>query len=330
MQPIVLPANQPPARFYRGGAQIREFRRGNAAAGDFVPEDWVASTTTLFGEETLGLTKLPDGRYLRDAIAEDPIAWLGADHIDRFGTDTKLLVKLLDAGQRLPVHAHPNTAFASQHLGVAHGKAEAWYALAAGTVYAGLKEPIAREELLHFISEQRDAELLALLHEIQLRPGDTFFVPPGTLHAIGEGNFVVEVQEPEDLSILLEWSSFAIDGAQDGHLGLGFDCAVEAICCEGFTSAEVNNLVTRQRSGLSILTPAADEFFRLGSLPISSEPTRLPASFAVMVCTDGTVQIRSEMTDTTIQSGDTLVVAHAVGDIELSGVGTVVNLRPPR
>ncbi|HEY4153653.1 MAG TPA: carbohydrate kinase, partial [Pseudolysinimonas sp.] len=112
LAPLLLTANQPADRFYRGGPRIAAFRgeRGGAASGDRVPEDWVASVTTQAGEASIGLTTLPatsagPGRSLRSAIAADPLGWLGPAHVETFGTDPLLLVKLLDPGQRLPVHA---------------------------------------------------------------------------------------------------------------------------------------------------------------------------------------------------------------------------------
>jgi mannose-6-phosphate isomerase len=60
---------------------------------------------------------------LKAAIEKQPQAWLELTHVERFGVDTRLLVKLLDAGQRLPVHAHPYFSFAVEQLGRAHGKA---------------------------------------------------------------------------------------------------------------------------------------------------------------------------------------------------------------
>lgn len=330
MQPIILPANQPPERFYRGGEAIKQFRRGHAAEGDFVPEDWVASTTSLFGEDRLGLTSLPDGTLLRDEIFRNPVHWLGPNHVEHFGIDPKILVKLLDAGERLPVHAHPDIAFASDHLGLAHGKAEAWFALAAGTVHVGLREDISRKALLSLISEQRSTELLMLLHEVILRPGDTVFVPPGTLHAIGQGNFVVEVQEPEDLSILAEWRSFAIDGREHGHLGLGFDVAVDAIDRYALAKGDVLSLVTRAGSGPSVLSSLADEYFRVANVTVGHRPITLPATFGVLVVTRGHVDLSSRGGSLSLQSGDTVLVGHSCGDLTLDGQGSVVAVLPPQ
>lgn len=124
LRPVRLPANQP-ERFYRGGAAIAALR-GEYEAREFGPEDWVASCTTLHGRSDLGLTVLPDGRSLRDAVAGHPDNWLGAAHVARFGADSALLVKLLDAGQRLPVHCHPSDEFAAAHFGSRFGKTEAW------------------------------------------------------------------------------------------------------------------------------------------------------------------------------------------------------------
>ena len=90
-QPVNLPANQP-KQFYRGGEAIAALRGGTS--GDFGPEDWVASTTTLYGRSDAGLTTLPNGVLLRDAVEADPLGWLGADPAAKFGAaDRELLAQ---------------------------------------------------------------------------------------------------------------------------------------------------------------------------------------------------------------------------------------------
>ena len=96
----------PIRRFYRGGPAIAELR-GIDVGGDHSPEEWVGSATTLFGEDERGLSRLPDGALSATPLTADPEAWLGADHAARFGASPALLVKLLDAGERLPVHVPP-------------------------------------------------------------------------------------------------------------------------------------------------------------------------------------------------------------------------------
>lgn len=332
MDPVILPANQPPDRFYRGGTAISAFR-GAAAAGDRVPEDWVASTTTVAGHAHLGLSSLPDGRLLRDAIAQDPAEWLGGDHVSRYGADSKLLVKLLDAGERLPVHAHPAAEFAQRHLGRAHGKAEAWFILTGGEVYLGLKRDVTVGELGALVDGQDVERLLSMLHRRDVAAGDTVYVPPGTLHAIGAATFLVEVQEPEDLSILLEWRDFAIDGRLEGHLGLGFDTALGAVDVRGRSAEDISRLIMSAPMGQAILPPESEPYFRASRYCSSSGSAMavdLEQGFCVLVVTEGALEIRSESVWTAMLArGSTVVVPHAAGRLSVVGSGELIVLRPP-
>jgi mannose-6-phosphate isomerase len=325
MDVILLPSNRPPERFYRGGRKITDFR-GEPPAGDREPEDWVASTTALAGEESLGVTVLPDGRPMPDAIKEQPEAWLGRAHLDRFGVDTRLLVKLLDAGQRLPVHAHPHVSFASRHLGRAHGKAEAWYIIEGGEVYLGLKQEVSADRLKSLVLNQDVDELLGLLHRVEVRPGDVVYVPPGVLHAIGAGVFIVEVQEPEDLSILLEWRDFELDGEHDGHLGLGFDLALEAVERRSRSDDETRELVKSAGFGPSVLPAAADPYFVLQRAAVDGDAD-LDPGFTVLVMLTGGADLQN---GPRLEAGDTAVAPNAFGRLVLRGRGEVLACRPPR
>lgn len=324
MNVIVLPSNRPPERFYRGGHKITAFR-GEPPAGEREPEDWVASTTTLAGEEFLGVTVLPDGRSLTAAIEKEPEAWLGRAHLDCFGADTRLLVKLLDAGQRLPVHAHPHASFADRHLGRAHGKAEAWYIIEGGEVYLGLRQDVTVEALKSLVTGQDVDTLLGMLHRVEVHPGDIVYVPPGVLHAIGAGVFLVELQEPEDLSILLEWRDFELDGARHGHLGLGFDLALEAVERRGRTPEEIRELVTAARYGPSVLPAAADPYFVLERVALDGEADLEPG-FAVLVILSGAGELQN---GPRLAAGSTAVVPNAWGRLVLSGRGDILACRPP-
>jgi mannose-6-phosphate isomerase len=324
VQPIPLPANQPLARFYRGGERIAAFR-GDPPAEPNTPEDWVGSTTCVRGTPPIGMTRLPSGELLSDAISADPISWLGERHLDRYGIDTMLLVKLLDAGQRLPVHAHPDGEFAAQHVSASHGKAEAWYLLTGGVVHLGLVRDVAVDELRDLVDRQDSPALLALMHEITVAAGDTVYVPPGVLHAIGEGVLLAEVQEPEDLSILLEWTGFDLDGARDGHLGLGFDLALTAVEHRGRSVSEVENLVVRSAPVGSTLPEAADQFFRLDRVATRRD---FAAGFSLVIAVHGAARITlATGSGREYPAGSTVLVPHAAGPYRIDGSALVA--RPP-
>ena len=175
--PLVVGTNRPAARFYAGGPQIDAFR-SLPGGQDHTPEDWVASMTPVRGQAPAGLTTLPDGILLLEAIRNSPVEWLGAEHVARWGADSMILVKLLDAGERLPVHAHPDDAFAATMLASAHGKAEAWFILEPGVVYLGLREDIDRAELAQLVRHQDTSKLLGLLNEVPVAKNDAVVVPP--------------------------------------------------------------------------------------------------------------------------------------------------------
>jgi ADP-dependent phosphofructokinase/glucokinase len=328
--PIHLRANQPPDRFYAGGPRINAFRHLDPVPDGVVlhtPEDWVGSTTTVFGSPDVGLTTLPDGRVLRDAVEADPEAWLGKTHVDRYGTDT-ILVKLLDAGERLPVHIHPDVPFAKTHLGLGHGKTEGWIALADAEAHIAFSRDVSAQELRSWVETQDVDALLGAMHKIPVRKGDAVYLPAGLPHAIGEGNFVVELQEPSDLSILLEWSGYPIDGTVDGHLGLGFDVALEAVDRRGRTREEVLAQIAAPAPDGNLF-PQGGEFFRAHRF---GHGDGWEAGFAVVVVTSGTGTLSTaEGGATEVAAGDTLLVPHAAGDVQVVGTGdlAVVVARPP-
>lgn len=329
MDVIVLDSNRPPDRFYRGGRRITEFR-GEPAAGPREPEDWIASVTSVAGAAPVGLTTLPDGRLLVDAIRSDPLAWLGADHVAKWGDDPMLLVKLLDAGQRLPVHAHPDDAFAVRHLGVAHGKAEAWYILRGGEVHLGLERDTDGAELTAMLTRSDTSRLLDRLHRVPVASGDVVYVPPGVLHAIGEGVLLLELQQPSDLSILLEWAGFDIDGPRLGHLGLGYPLALQAVETHGRTTEALRRLVRPAGFGASVLPAEADPFFRLERISVD-EQHLLEPGFAVLVVPDGVVGVETAAADRLeLARGATAVAPHAAGALRVSGRGELLVCRPPR
>ena len=298
VEPIRLGPN-PIHRFYRGGAAIARFR-GVPLDDDHAPEDWVGSTTAVFGEDTLGLSVLGDGSLLRDAVAADPEAFLGPEHVARYGADTMLLVKLLDAGERLPVHYHPADGFARRH-GFAHGKTEAWLiveATAGARVWLGFREDVAVEALQGWLDD-RD-RLLHALNEVPVSPGDLIFVPAGVPHAIGEGILMVELQQPSDLSVLLEWSDFGLDGSE----ALAIDPALESVELAAFRAAE-----------------PSDRFFRVQRVG----PGTLEPGFSILVVLEG----RGWIGALELGRGDTVLLPFAAGAVELAGAIEAVRCLPP-
>ena len=328
--PAKLPSNQFD-HFYRGGDRIGALRHG--PGGPMRPEEWIGSVTTRFGAAEQGLSKLPDGTYLKDAIATDPIAWLGQEHYSHFGLSIEILVKLLDPDQRLPVHFHPNKAFAKQHLGLDHGKTEAWIILEAPVgagVGLGFKEKQNKDDLLKLVRDQDSQALLNSLRRTEVTEGDAILVPAGVAHAIDSGIFVLELQEPTDLSALLEWEGFAVDGNKDGHLGLGFENVTDALKLDPLSDVEFDSLVMHNSFAggklRSVLPVKSDGYFRAHLAPQVGE---FDAGFAIALVLKGAGEISfANAAPLSISQGDAIVIPHAAGTYAISGANVIV-CRPP-
>jgi mannose-6-phosphate isomerase len=331
MQPVRLQANTPRS-FYRGAGRIHGFRGLPVPDDPYFPEDWVGSTTTRYGRSD-GLASVPGGT-LAEVIAGSPEEWLGPAHVARFGADPAILVKLLDAGERLPLHVHPDRRFALAHLGSPYGKTEAWVIVDAGPdayVHLGFTRPVELDELAGWVRDQRVPEMLAATNRIPVQPGDAVLVPAGLPHAIGPGIFLVEAQEPTDLSVLLERDGFDVP-ASAAYLGLSRD---DALACVDRSGWGASRLAELRRGGgpvrpgaVRLLPPEADGFFaaeRLRPDPVSG----LDPGFSVVIVLNGRGVLRYRDAPLPVGKGDTLVVPYAAGPGELRGDVEAVRCRPP-
>ncbi len=338
MQPLKLAANMPRS-FYRGAGRIDRLRGTHPSADPYHPEDWIGSVTARGGAAPGGLTTLPGGELLAAAVAEEPERWLGPAHVARYGADPAILVKLLDAGERLPLHVHPGRAFAAAHLASPYGKTEAWVVVEAAPdagVHLGFSREVTGEELAGWVAGQRVADMLAATNRVPVRAGDTVVCPAGVPHAIGRDILLVELQEPTDLSVLLEWDGYAIEGTADGHLGLGFDQALTCVDRRAWDAARIEDLRRARRGGRGVrpgvdrLFPErADAFFaaeRLRPDPVSV----LDPGFSIVVVLTGAGTIEAEYGDpASVRAGDTLLVPYAAGRCVLRGDATAIRCRPP-
>jgi mannose-6-phosphate isomerase len=359
LRPWRLPSNRV-YRFYRGGLLLDRFRRAADPADGDHPEDWVGSATRAWApsgasptDEGLAEAEIDGGRHrIADLLAADPAAVAGAELVAAAGGPTLgVLVKLLDAAIRLPVHAHPTRGFARQRLGSFFGKAEAW--LITGTrdagdpdgpgVWVGFRRDVGPDELIGWIESGDSEAILGAMHRRSVHPGETWFIPPGVPHAIGAGVFIVEIQEPSDFSIVAETRDFPIDAA-DAHLGLGWPVMVEAFDLEGHDDAWVAGLRHDGRrpavEGLGWrrepLTDApADPFFRADRLTVDdrARPELGAPSFLVGIVHSGAGSFRAGSGSRAVEAGDTFAVpAAAMPELELEPVGGRLELtvcRPP-
>lgn len=200
---------------YQLSPLVGEFR-SNAPIG----EAWLLSDHPHHVSQLIAVEEGTLHDYLKDTAGTD----LGAYQATRF----PLLVKLLDAKQNLSIQVHPNDQQAKQWSPSDGGKTEAWIVLSAepdAAIYLGLKPGI---DLATFARELATGNAPLCLKRFTPKPGETYFVPAGTVHALGQGVIVLEVQQTSDATFrLYDWGRIGADGKPRAlHLEAGLACTL--------------------------------------------------------------------------------------------------------
>lgn len=186
-----------------GGNKLKkEFHKETAL--DRVAESWELAAhkdgTSGFVGEEFTLSDLFEKR--RDLIGTN------ADSFERF----PMIIKLIDAKDNLSVQVHPSDEYALANEN-SYGKTEMWYVVEAeegAGLYVGFKRDVTEEEFRRLIAENR---LQEVLNFIPVKPGEWFFIEAGTVHAIGKGVLIAEVQQNSNLTYrLYDYGRVGADG----------------------------------------------------------------------------------------------------------------------
>jgi mannose-6-phosphate isomerase len=203
-------------------------------------------------------------------------------------------------------------------------------AVADATVHIGFADAVPADTVAGWVARQDSAAMLGALNPVTVRPGDTVFVPAGVPHAIGAGVFIVELQQPTDLSVTLEWQGF-LDAEAGGHLGAGFGTALGCVDRSGWGGDRLGTLVRHQDDTGA---PVRDLFGADAACFFRAERVRggaeLAASYGVLVALSGSGVLHTEHAgDLPVAHGETLVVPYAAGATTVSGDLVAVRCLPP-
>lgn len=232
-------------RTYQGGQRL-DALHGLVPGDGQHPEEWVLSTVEARnpGRPPEGLSRLSDGTTLKVRLEQAPAFYLGHRHSQRYGAQPGVLLKLIDANERLTVQVHPDRPTAQRLFHSPYGKTECWYILddtpvdgEAPCVYLGFRPGITREHWRQLFDSQDTRGMLAALHKIPVRRGETILIPGGVPHAISAHCFLAEIQEPTDYTIRVERTTPAGLEVCDEqcHQGLGFDAMFDCFHYEGLS-----------------------------------------------------------------------------------------------
>lgn len=195
-------------RYIWGGRRLETFLNKELGPGNDYAESW--EICDRGSDQSIVESGPLAGTALDQLVTERGAELLGRHHPQpRF----PLLLKFLDATRTLSVQVHPDDARAAQLDPPDLGKTEAWVVLAAepgSRIYAGLKPRVDRQGLAKAI---RQGTCQDRLHCFQPKPGDCVFLPAGTVHGLGQGLLVAEIQQSSDTTYrLFDWNRVGPDG----------------------------------------------------------------------------------------------------------------------
>ncbi len=281
-------------RTYLGGKMISALHGEDGEDGQF-PEEWLMSTVAArnAGREHIveGITKIADTPLtLLDLIRKCPEQMLGASHVETHGNSLGVLVKLLDAAERLTIQCHPTREMAEKLFRSPFGKTECWHIIGEREVngekpciYIGFKKGVTDKEWKRCFHEQDIPAMLNCLHRIEVKTGDTFIVRGGVPHCIGAGCFLVEIQEPTDYTIRTERVTPAGLEVADPmlHQGLGFKKMFRCFDYKGANLEKTLNMYrvqpkVRQEEGYTlshVIYPEVTDMFALDLYEVTGKVT---------------------------------------------------------
>lgn len=253
--PVKFTHNRPRC-LYKGGRHIDEFFGTNEIYDIYRPEEWIGSiieSTTNISEIREGLSHIIIGDkkvLFEDYISKNPARILGEKHFRKFGNNPAILIKLIDSAVRLLIQVHPDNAYAEIHLNSQFGKTEAWYVLDTDKeidkpyLLLGFKPETNKKKWYKAFNEQNIKILLNSLHKIPAKKGDVFLIEGGMPHAIGEGCFILEIQEPTDFTMRVEkftpWGTKVPEELM--HQGTGFENMMD---CFDYTTYTQEDLIRK-------------------------------------------------------------------------------------
>ncbi|MCK8825376.1 class I mannose-6-phosphate isomerase [Fuchsiella alkaliacetigena] len=229
-----------------------------------------------------------------------------------------LLIKFLDAKDRLSVQVHPDDEYAAKYEGGELGKTELWYIIEAqegAKLICGLDSEVTKEE---FKTAVEQGSLEEYLIELEVEAGDVVFIPAGTVHSIKEGILVAEIQQNSDLTYRIhDWERVDNDGqARELHL----ESALEAINFGQNWAGKVEGLTIEGEGFVRNILVACSSFI-VESIELEDIycGSTLETSFEVLLLLEGRGEIAYSLGKVEIEAGETVLLPAQMGDYQLRG-----------
>ncbi|MBE0391105.1 type I phosphomannose isomerase catalytic subunit [Flavobacterium sp. PL002] len=300
-----------------GGEKLKTML-GKPIISSITGESWELSTVK--GDVSVVANGSLKGKSLMAVIAEMPKEVLGTEVHARYGDQFPLLFKYLDARQDLSIQVHPNDELARKRHN-SFGKTEMWYVMQADSdakIIVGFKDDSNPAE---YLSHLKDKGLLSILDAITVSEGDVFFLETGTVHAIGAGLLIAEIQQTSDITYRIY--DFDRVDAQGNTRELHVDLALEAI---NYNKVDTRKEYLEEENQANPIVNCP--YFTTNFIPLSKETTitKTGNSFTVYMCVSGEFELEYAMTIYKYKKGDTVLIPAAMDYYVLSGKASILEI----
>ena len=315
MYPLLLKS---PIKDYLWGGTKLKTDFGFETEKDIAAEAWMLSC------HKDGMNVVLNGEHKGKTINEVLELWgksaLGKD-AEKFSY-FPILIKLIDAKQKLSVQVHPDDDYALSVEGE-YGKTEMWYVVDceddAELIY-GFQKDISKEE---FEKRIKDNTLLEACNSVPVSKGDVFFIEAGTLHAIGEGILIAEIQQNSDLTYRVY--DYERRDAQGNLRQLHTDKAVKVV--RHFDDDEVDAIRYSEADKIGVGECLAScKYFNVNRVSLNGNSEKLNTNgvFHSLLCVEGEGEIVCQGESYSFSKGDSYYLPEALGEYMLRGNATVL------
>ena len=291
---------------------------GKEIPDDRTGESWELSAVE--GDVSLVANGAMEGTPLTELIVEFGGDLLGRSVHEKFGNKFPLLFKFIDAREDLSIQVHPNDTLAKERHN-SFGKTEMWYVMDAdegSQIIVGFKPGATPQKYLQAL---KDKTLPQMLERKTAAAGDVFFLETGTVHAIGAGILLAEIQQTSDITYrIYDWDRVDDEG---NNRELHVDQALEAM------NYDQVDAVRKYDSVENSANPIVDcPYFTTNFIPLDGEfqPKVPEGSFAVYMCVEGSFSIRADEVDYIFTKGDTVLVPAVLNRERLTGNATLLQV----
>ncbi len=292
-----------------GGNKLRKLfnKKGEGNIG----ESWEISGV----DKSVSIVQNGDlkGKNLNWLIEEYKENLVGKEVFGFFGNSFPLLFKFIDAKEDLSVQLHPNDVLAKVRHN-SFGKTEMWYILDSeekGKLVLGFNKEMNESIYLKHLSENTLSEIL---HSEKVKKGDSFFIQTGTVHAIGAGVVLAEIQQTSDITYrIFDYNRPGIDGKlRELHT----DLAIDAIDYNN-PKAKLNYINTEN----NLIELCKNEYFQTNKIVLTNNFVRVFSnidSFVVYMCVDGNGVIEANNFSETITKGETILIPAVIDKLKIN------------